>query len=648
MRKSYLSATEDYRIYGVYTIFTCVVVISASLAGSLKDGVNILQYPLFNKSMLIQVAAVVIFTSWLLQRGFTPSLQHMEFRRSPFDLNLILLFGWALLSLAWAAIPGHAVVGLLQWITVGMLMFVAFQSFRSDSDVQLLLAAFFFAGVTVAAIGILQTLTQFDVFFQVVSPASTFGNKNMAMHLVVLVFPAGIFLFINDSSSLRGKSLATAGLAVLLAYTLFTVTRAAWVVLTLEMVALLILQFYFRRTGRHTNFERTHWVALCLGLAVLIGLLGMRAGGLASTAIIAVEGISRAAGEAGNDTYIRYAIWQSTLDIALRQWVTGVGLNNYEYTFPMLDASERLAVLQHAHQDYLQLFMDLGGVGLLLLAWLLVKIVMVCRRLLVRTDAKDSLILMTVIVAFTGTMVNALFSFPFQLALPQLVAGLYLSVLAWLNERWAPKGSAKAYRPSRAAVKVAGLAALPFLLLVVQIEYQWLHRIGELRQFATGYAASFPSSRVWLRHPTYERMLQDLTTGLLDARQYDKASAVLENELVALRPRHAYVRELQIEANLGKRRWAAAIGNIREHLGLFPPSVQNLQRARLVHAHLRLGQSGLAAQALRDAHADMLRQTDIKAPAGTYRWLGRLALEMQELSLSRDFGDRAISEASVK
>jgi len=77
----------------------------------------------------------------------------------------------------------------------------------------------------------------------------------------------------------------------------------------------------FHRTGRRVAFGAADWIALSIGVAVLVGLLGMHRDGLAGSAAIAVDGIGRAAEEAGDGAYIRYQIWKSTLDIALGHWV---------------------------------------------------------------------------------------------------------------------------------------------------------------------------------------------------------------------------------------------------------------------------------------------------------------------------------------
>jgi len=104
-------------------------------------------------------------------------------------------------------------------------------------------------------------------------------------------------------------------------------------------------------------------------------------------------------------------------------------LNSYEYAFPILDGSERLAVLQHAHQDYCSSSMELGAVGLLLFH---LAVGHDRRRLQATACAHSRRRQLDIDDGHRGhrrTMVNALFCFPYQLAVPQLAAGLYLGKL---------------------------------------------------------------------------------------------------------------------------------------------------------------------------------------------------------------------------
>ncbi len=181
MRLRFERINREYASYGLYAIAISVIVIVASLAVSSWGPNNLIRYPLLHKSMFIQVSVWLIATVWVLHLGFFRGGKAIAFKRSPFDAPLILLFGWGALSLIWAEMSEHTLVGLLRWSAVGLMMLVAYQTIRSEKDIRLVLGALFTAGVIVSVIGILQMLTDFDYIAQVVKSASTSYGPSMRM-----------------------------------------------------------------------------------------------------------------------------------------------------------------------------------------------------------------------------------------------------------------------------------------------------------------------------------------------------------------------------------------------------------------------------------------------------------------------------------
>lgn len=628
----------------LYVVLLGLVVMAAAWIGSASGADAKLHYPLFYKAMFVQVAAWLTFTVWALHRALLASSAAALLQRSPFDRPLLALFAWGALSLLWAEVPEHTLVEVLDWGAVGLLMIVAYQSLRGAGDLDRLLAAVYAAGVGVAAVGMLQTLIGLEFFAQAVKPASTFGNKNMAVDFLVPVVPLGVYFLLTGSSLAHGKLTASGGLAVLLAYVIVASSRAAWLSLVVEAVALAILLRGLRTTGRPLRLTRSDWIAAAFGAALLVGLLSLQRGGLADGSEIVATGVLRAAEEAGSASYIRYEIWASTLAIAGQHWLAGIGLGNYEYLFPALDRS--LAILQHAHQDYLQLFMELGAVGLALFTWLLFAVAAACRRVFRRAQGDDRVLLSVLVMAMAGTLTNALFSFPYQVIVPLLVAGLYLVAVARLHDAWAdsgkPPGPAGA-QPVPYLLRTAVVVGMLGALLVGQINLQWFQRLRQFDAFATTPGAAPPQTR-GLRHPSHERMLQDLSAGLVATGQYQRALQVLEGELLVLRPQHPYERELQVRALLRLQRWDEAIAVLQAHLQVSPPGVRNLQRARLVQGHLALRQNDAATRVLSQAHAAMPPPGTAQAPRGTYFELGRLAMQLGAFPQAADFFRRSLGE----
>ena len=167
---------------------------------------------------------------------------------------IIALMGYGFLSLAWAYHPGFTVTKLTIWIMGFFGYFWAYDVIRRGG-LPVLLQVIFFSGVTVAAIGLWQVYGEVSpaqeqeikaaggrvqrLIDMAAGPSSSFGNRNMANHLVVLSFPLCIYL-IGSATLKRAKILYFVGAAMLLLFSFHTQTRAAYIAIGMEIFAMLL------------------------------------------------------------------------------------------------------------------------------------------------------------------------------------------------------------------------------------------------------------------------------------------------------------------------------------------------------------------------------------------------------------------------
>jgi tetratricopeptide (TPR) repeat protein len=159
----------------------------------------------------------------------------------------------------------------------------------------------------------------------------------------------------------------------------------------------------------------------------------------------------------------RQAIWLNTAAMVGDAPVLGVGLGNHKVRYPAY--ARRAAVdeilgadaqLDHAHNDILQLAAETGLVGLALAAWLALRALQAWRAL-ARAQTMPPL-LVAWAVAAVGLLVDALFSFPMQRALPPVVLCVGLGSIAGLAGL--RPGAGRGATRLAAAVAAAALAAV--------------------------------------------------------------------------------------------------------------------------------------------------------------------------------------------
>lgn len=191
---------------------------------------------------------------------------------------------------------------------------------------------------------------------------SGYINMNVfAVHILV-----AILLLLGLMLNLRheGKLLAVIGIIILMAALIITRSRGAWLGFFLGLFYLII------RTKS----------ALLLVLAGIVLVL------LLTIDVLHTAIFSRVAVTSLQDPSLggRWLLWAYALKVLKNNWLFGVGIMNYRfvkhlYGFPWPMA---LASQHHAHNLFLELFVDLGLLGIVAFLWLKISVFLRVERTL--------------------------------------------------------------------------------------------------------------------------------------------------------------------------------------------------------------------------------------------------------------------------
>ena len=129
-----------------------------------------------------------------------------------------------------------------------------------------------------------------------------------------------------------------------------------------------------------------------------------------------------------------------------RNFIKGVGVGNFRVFYPRYVRSSVVdpsfggrAQWGKAHNDYIQIFAELGLAGLCFLGWFLFALMKTSFALLgKKTEGEVRYLVMAVMAALVGLSVNAFFSFPFQLATPTFIFAIYAGILGGCYARQSP------------------------------------------------------------------------------------------------------------------------------------------------------------------------------------------------------------------
>lgn len=259
----------------------------------------------------------------------------------PVDIAVGVFLGWAALSLLWT---GDWRAGVLHWQHMAVLFAVALLVHHVRDIDRILLPVL--TGAILVIVGLAFVYPHFY---------GGFGNPNFIAETLVLMLPLVVLLPYKHNKVVLDLAVLAAVIsagAYLLFWNVSNVQHLAFLV----WLAVLACMLYRGRSWRLLGA-----VGLFLAVAALLGwVLGM--GSEIATSLLR-----------------RAEIWINTGAMIMQHPIVGVGLGSFDYALPR---AEHVALLGEtflnnptdymgaAHNEYLQLWAELGAVGFALAGWL--------------------------------------------------------------------------------------------------------------------------------------------------------------------------------------------------------------------------------------------------------------------------------------
>ncbi len=534
------------------------------------------------RSLLIQAGALLIPVLWLLRqsKSHAPGIAG-----GPVLRPLLLLSVWALVSISWSTYRYGAFSQWVHWAACGMFYGIAFNLHPNRQAIRLTLHVVMATAGLIAVLGVLQYLCGLDWVPQQIAPAATFNNKNMAAQFMVLTFPVSFVL----AATAPGRrltwlyALVTSLVALLLFY---TYTRAAWLAALVETVLICGgLWLYRRKSGGNTLFDKNRALALVAALAVLLAGTQLSPKLFSTGTSSAPQPVTRKIGEnldlsSGQH---RVVLWKNTLALIARHPVAGLGIRNVQVYYPTTpDKSHHRLNLhtQRVHNDYLQMYAELGLPVLLVFSWILVLIIKASVALIRGPDnavwIPPALICLA---AMAGLSINAVFSFPFNRALPPFLLAVYLGLffkIAALAEQSGDQAPVGRTLGRKAALALAGIWGVLFIAWGVT-GYHWARADHFYRKHVLAFLshdynnAVFYGNKALEHNPDRGAALRSLSRVYVRQKDYKKAEALFER-IDKVFPHSSLNLYHQAVVRINQGRYEDAEKAIRKGLVVIPQS----------------------------------------------------------------------------
>lgn len=398
--------------------------------------------------------------AWIIQFGTSALITWFFFNHSkakhiiwlPSKLMYVVVafYVWALLSLIWAYNRFESMISLLDW-GAGVFMFLLIlNSIRKPEQVRILVNAIFLTGVCMAILGVFQYLFDVEWVQQHAKPSATFNNKNMAAQYTLMSAGLGLGLFWTARNRME-VWLYAIGTALVVLFVHYTFTRGAnfgTLGIFLFMAVFILADRLFNKQKGPMNKEKWQAAGVAFALFIILGMFNSE--GFVGIDIF-LQQIDRGSGVLTNEFDIstrergtRMDMWANSTAMIKDHPILGVGMGNWMVYYPYYQTAvsidyEMSEAIQHinAHNDYVEIFSDLGIIGfLLLLGIFVVATFSALSNFYKNRENSNRYLLLGVLLAAVGISINAIGSFPFKQPAPILMTCVYLAIIANEYTRW--------------------------------------------------------------------------------------------------------------------------------------------------------------------------------------------------------------------
>jgi O-antigen ligase len=314
----------------------------------------------------------------------------------------------------------------------GAICFLLVQCLRKAAQVKTLAIVLTAYGSTLALFAVLQSLGSNSKLYWLRTPRfggwiyGPYVNHNHYAGLMEMLIPIPLVLSMTGYVRGKHKLLAAAAAAVMASTVFLSGSRGGMLAIAVEGVVLAAILIK-RQTGPR--------VALALGafLVMVVGLLSWLGGGELTKRMASIQ--SEAKAEISSGT--RLAIDRDGLRMFTQKPVLGWGLGTFPEVYPQYRSFYTNFRVNAAHNDYVQLLVEMGALGFAAMLWFVVTLYRSATRKLHHWHSDlNGAIALAALLGCTGILVHSFLDYNLQI--PANAALFYAwSMLAALEPRFA-------------------------------------------------------------------------------------------------------------------------------------------------------------------------------------------------------------------
>lgn len=348
------------------------------------------------------------------------------------------LIAWMLLSFLWALNRVESLVVANRWILIIMLAFllIVFLTDRANT-----LHFIIYSAMAVALVNVIVCISSYfylncaDYPHKIPMINGGYGNKNIFAVCMMFKLP---FLYYALFRYKRVFKVISSILIVAICFCLPIIsTRSAFICLGLNILILFTYSIFYM-----LRFKKKHY--LLKSVLIFVLLIGGFVLGSYFVTYRYAHGNQKQKNEfavsqriketgTGKSSKVRLQNWKNTITIAREKPLHGWGVGNHKIVIMKVETPQKnnFVVSDHAHNDFLEMYSELGFLGMLIYLSLYITMFIVGIRIIFYKKTKEPyrLISLVSLMLLLTYMNDAMFNFPNERATCQIYLALSVGMM---------------------------------------------------------------------------------------------------------------------------------------------------------------------------------------------------------------------------
>lgn len=266
-----------------------------------------------------------------------------------------------------------------------------------------------------------------------------FGHRNMFVQILFFTIPFLVFKVVGIKRTifqLFGGLIASAGFFILIIIS----NRAAWIALLFSIVVLFVMNLILKNKQLKFNNLFSFKIRLLFFILPLIIVFSafLFFGQFTGNTDLETHA-SGIVDVTGGSTKDRLELWNRTQKLIDENTIFGCGLANWKievlkYGSKDLISEDNKTFYQRPHNDFLWIFAELGIIGFLLFATLLLSVYIALIYLIINeTEISNLLFLYAILFAISGFLIFSFFSFPRERIEHNFIMAVFMAAIIRRN-----------------------------------------------------------------------------------------------------------------------------------------------------------------------------------------------------------------------